>query len=90
MIQTIVRRSFDKLRRCYETGLARNSALEGRISARFVIGRDGRVSKVSDDTATFPDAEVVACVLREVEGLVFPAPENGIVTVVYPIVFAPE
>jgi hypothetical protein len=38
----------------------------------------------------FPDAEVTACVMERFKALTFPQPEGGIVTVVYPIVFAPD
>jgi hypothetical protein len=36
-----------------------------------------------------PDGNVVSCVVRSFYGLSFPAPENGIVTVTYPIMFQP-
>ncbi|HVK65902.1 MAG TPA: AgmX/PglI C-terminal domain-containing protein [Polyangium sp.] len=100
-IQRIVRMNFGTVRACYEEGLKRNPNLEGRIGVRFVIGKDGRVTKagaVSDPSAEFatersepllPDEKVVACVVGAFEKLVFPAPEGGIVTVVYPIQFSP-
>jgi hypothetical protein len=34
-------------------------------------------------------SEVISCVVRSYYGLSFPAPEGGIVTVVYPILFTP-
>jgi hypothetical protein len=37
----------------------------------------------------FPDPAVVACVVARFKALTFPEPEGGIVTVVYPIIFAP-
>ncbi len=37
-----------------------------------------------------PDRAVVSCVLREFEKFTFPAPEGGVVTVVYPIMFSPS
>jgi hypothetical protein len=48
VIQKIVRARFGAFRKCYEDGLARNPKLEGRVSIRFVIGRDGRVSNAED------------------------------------------
>jgi len=56
---------------------------------RFVIGRDGSVSSVQNGGSDLPDAAVVSCVTRAFYGLSFPQPENGIVTVTYPIVFSP-
>jgi hypothetical protein len=89
VIQQIVRSNFGRFRVCYESGLGRNSELTGRVSARFVIGRDGKVSNVADGGSDVPDAEVVSCTLQAFYGIEFPPPANGIVTVVYPIMFAP-
>jgi hypothetical protein len=89
VIQHVVRSSFEKFRTCYEAGLGRNSSLEGRVSIRFVIDRTGKVSNVTDGGSDIPDAEVVSCVLKTMATVEFPAPANGIVTVVYPIMFAP-
>jgi hypothetical protein len=89
VIQHIVRKNFGKFRTCYEAGLGRNAELTGRVSARFVIGRDGKVSNVADGGSDLADPEVVKCVLSAVSSLEFPPPANGIVTVVYPIMFAP-
>lgn len=89
VIQQIVRNSFGNFRVCYEAGLGRKADLEGRVVARFVIGRDGKVSKVADGGSDMPDAEVVSCTLKAFSSVEFPPPANGIVTVVYPIMFAP-
>jgi hypothetical protein len=89
VIQGIVRAHYAEFRRCYEAGLARDAKLHGRVSARFVIGRDGSVSNVSDAGGDMPDPEVRRCVLTGFYGLQFPEPQGGIVTVVYPINFEP-
>ena len=89
VIQRIVRQNYGRFRMCFEQGLARNPNLEGRVSARFVIGRDGAVSNVSNGGSDLPDSQVVGCVVNAFYGLSFPQPEGGIVTVVYPIMFAP-
>ena len=88
-IQRIVRQSFGRFRSCYEDGLRQNPGLEGRVTARFVIARDGSVANVQSGGTDLPDRSVVACVLRAYGTLSFPAPENGIVTVSYPIQFSP-
>ena len=46
VIQRIVRQNFGRFRLCYENGLRNNPNLQGRVSVRFVIGRDGAVSNV--------------------------------------------
>ncbi|MFC1642678.1 AgmX/PglI C-terminal domain-containing protein [Myxococcota bacterium] len=89
VIQRIVRQNYGRFRMCFEEGLARNPNLEGRVSVRFVIGRDGSVSNVANGGSDLPDNGVVQCVVRAYYGLSFPQPEGGIVTVVYPIMFAP-
>jgi len=89
VIQRIVRQNFGRYRFCYEQGLRGNPNLQGRVAVRFVIGRDGSVSQVQNGGSDMPDANVVSCVVRSFYGLSFPSPENGIVTVNYPIMFQP-
>ena len=88
MIQRIVRQNFGRFRQCYEIGQRSNPNLEGRVTARFVIGRDGAVSNVSAG-GDLPDAQVRSCVASAFYGLSFPAPDAGIVTVSYPIMLQP-
>lgn len=104
-IQTVVRSNFPKLRACYEDGLRRDPALQGRVAVRFVIGREGKVTEAHDATSDpiptdatapagssttppMPDKKVSACVVSRMLELVFPKPEGGVVTVVYPINFS--
>ena len=88
VIQRIVRQNYGRFRACYENALRTQPNLQGRVSVRFVIGRDGRVSNVGAG-GDIPDSGVVSCVGRAFHGLSFPQPEGGIVTVSYPIVFTP-
>lgn len=90
VIQRIVRQNFGRFRLCYENGLRQNPNLAGRVSVRFVIGRDGAVSNVGNGGSDMPDSGVVSCVVRSFYGLSFPQPDgSGVVTVTYPISFAP-
>jgi hypothetical protein len=89
VIQRIVRQNFGRFRVCYENGLRSNPNLQGRVEIRFVIGRDGTVTNVSNGASDLPDASVVRCISQAYYGLSFPAPEGGIVTVTYPIMFSP-
>ncbi|HVW28390.1 MAG TPA: AgmX/PglI C-terminal domain-containing protein [Polyangiaceae bacterium] len=89
VIQRIVRQSFGRFRGCYEEGLRTNPTLEGRVTARFVIARDGSVATVQSGGSDLPDARVVACVLHTYSSLSFPPPKEGIVTVTYPLSFTP-
>src|SRR5258707_9864072 len=89
VIQRIVRQNFGRFRLCYENGLRNNPNLTGRVSVRFVIGRDGAVSNVSNGCSDMPDGGGVSCVVRAFYGLSFPQPQGGIVTVTYPIMVNP-
>ncbi|MEO5729961.1 MAG: AgmX/PglI C-terminal domain-containing protein, partial [Byssovorax sp.] len=73
-IQRIIRQNFGRFRLCYEKALSANPTLEGRVTARFVIGRDGAVSSVSDGGSDIANPAVVSCVVRAFYGLSFPQP----------------
>lgn len=88
-IQRVVRQNFGRFRMCYQDGLRTNPNLEGRVAVRFVIGRGGAVENAQNGGSSMPSSDVVSCVTRAFYGLSFPAPEDGIVTVVYPINFFP-
>jgi hypothetical protein len=89
VIQRIVRKSFGRIRLCYEQGLARDPKLVGRVTIRFVIDEHGAVASAADAGSTLPDPKVVSCVVGVFGGMSFPAPQGGSVTVKYPIDFMP-
>jgi hypothetical protein len=89
VIQRVVRQNYGRFRQCYEAGLRANPNLTGRVTARFVIGRDGAVTNVSNGGGDLPDSGVTSCVISAFYGLSFPSPDNGIVTVTYPIMLVP-
>lgn len=88
LVQRVVRQNFGRFRGCYEDGLRRNPSLTGRVTARFVIDRTGAVTLAQNGGSDLPDSSVVSCVLSAFYGLSFPAPDNGIVRVSYPILFS--
>lgn len=89
VIKRIVRQNFGRIRMCYENGLKMNPALAGTVVVKFVIDRTGAVSAAAPASSTLGDAAVDACIVRTFSALSFPEPENGIVTVSYPITFHP-
>jgi hypothetical protein len=89
LIQRVVRGHFDVLRKCYEDGMRRDVNLKGRVVTKFIIDRDGTVSFVADGGSDMPDPKTVDCVVKKFGAFVFPKPEGGAVTVVYPIMFNP-
>ena len=89
VIQRVVRQNFGRFRMCYEQGLTANPNLTGRVAVRFAIGRDGAVQSAQNGGSDLPDSKVVGCVVSAFYGVSFPQPDNGIVTVTYPIMFSP-
>jgi TonB family protein len=90
VIRRIVRQNFGRLKMCYESGLRSNPALAGKVVVRFLIDRAGAVTNAQAQSSTIGDETVVACVVRAFTTLSFPEPENGSVTVTYPVLFSPE
>jgi hypothetical protein len=90
IIQRIVRLNDGRYRFCYENGLRNDPGLRGRVTVKFMIDRSGAVAIAADGGSDIPDEAVRRCVVSSFLGLSFPQPENGTVTVVYPIVFSPE
>lgn len=89
VIQRVVRQRFGSFRACYEAALRRRPTLAGRAVTRFVIARDGSVTSASDGGSDLDDPAMLACVRAAFLGMSFPAPEHGVITVVYPLVFVP-
>jgi tetratricopeptide (TPR) repeat protein len=90
VIQRVMRQNFGRFRQCYQDALRRQPNVAGRIVLRFAIDRGGVVSNVGADQNDFADGQMRSCLTRAVYGLSFPAPEGGVVTVAYPILFSPE
>ena len=89
VISRIVRQNFGRFRLCYENGLKSNPNLQGRVSVKFVIGKDGSVSTAINSGSDLPDPAVVACIVQIFPKLSFPQPESGIVVVNFPISLSP-
>jgi hypothetical protein len=90
VIQRIVRQNDGRYRFCYEQALKANPNLEGRVTVKFLISRDGSVGFAADGGSDIPDVSVRQCVVSSFTQLSFPAPDSGVVTVLYPIVFNPQ
>jgi hypothetical protein len=89
VIQRIVRQSFARFRLCYERALKREPTLSVQVKTRFVIDATGATSAVQTSADHPVSQDLLDCVGRGFKQLSFPAPEGGIVTVVYPINFTP-
>jgi hypothetical protein len=89
VIQRVVRSNMGRFRACYEQSLRPQPSLQGRVTTKFAIARDGTVPFAVDAGSDVPDAALIACIGRAFESLSFPPPEGGVVTVVYPLILAP-
>jgi hypothetical protein len=90
VVQRVVRRSFGRLRTCYENGLRGNPKLAGTVSTKFVIDAKGDVTSAArESTTSITDATMVSCVTSTFSSLSFPQPEGGIVVVTFPVIFSP-
>ena len=85
VVWRIIAQNVGRFQACYTPAYRLNPSLTGRVSVRFIIEFDGSVSSVSDAGSDLPDAGVVSCVICAFNGLSFPEPMGGIVTVVMPI-----
>lgn len=89
VIVRIVRRHMNALRFCYERGLMKNPDLRGKVVVKLTIDKTGRVPEATATINTIGDPDVGACVVKRFKQMQFPAPENGEVQVLYPLVFSP-
>jgi hypothetical protein len=89
LIQRTVRQNFGRFRMCYEQGLTRNPSLTGRVEVRFLIDSSGTVARAAKGASDLPDPGVVDCIVRAFYGLSFTAPDNGTVSVTYPLMLSP-
>ncbi|MBA3499515.1 MAG: AgmX/PglI C-terminal domain-containing protein [Deltaproteobacteria bacterium] len=86
IIRRYIKRNIQKLQYCYEKELLNQPKLEGTSTAAFTIGVDGLVTT---STASGLDANVDACIASVIQGIEFPKPKGGVVTVRYPLTFRP-
>jgi hypothetical protein len=95
-IQEVVREDlFPMARKCYEDLLARKPDAGGRLEMEFTIAGDDKIGGIVEeasmaDTSSLKDEKMETCVRESLLTLSFPPPaHDGVVTVVYPIVFGP-
>lgn len=90
LIHQVMKTTGEALHACYLPRLAERPTLEGRVTVKFVIARDGTVSSATiksiDDALR--DEALAVCALNTIRGLKFPKPEGGgMVIVSYPFFF---
>lgn len=86
-IQRVISRNRNQVRHCYEQALAHRPDLAGRLTIRWAIMPEGRVSGAQvAGTSDLASAEVEACVVRAIGRWQFPS-SAGATMVSYPFLF---
>jgi len=86
-ISRIVRRRAGSIRNCYEQRLQVNPRLRGKVTARWTIGLNGRVTSASIISNSLRDGAVTSCILRAIRRMSFNKPEGGVCIVQWPFIF---
>jgi len=90
-IDRVVKNNLAAVRYCYQRVLQARPNLGGKITLKFVIGKDGAVSSAAVKTTTLGSPAVEDCVVKRFEAMQFPKPRGGgIAIVTYPLVFNPD
>lgn len=88
-VQFIIRRSYDRIHRCFLEGLAALPKLAGTLRVAFEIGTDGQVEEARADGA-IADPRVRACAATTFASLLFPARAGSAFRGARSFTFAPE
>ena len=88
LIEAVIRQNRSQIRYCYQRQLPKNPNLAGKVTVKFVIAKDGSVSKSSVKKSTIGSSEVESCVIERFMRFQFPKPNGGIVLVSYPFIFS--
>jgi hypothetical protein len=90
VVRRVVRASTARFRRCYDLGLGDGPRFASSYTIRFVIGADGRTSRVEVGPPLVPDPTVAACVVHELSRMEFPRPERAVTNAALSIDFYPH
>ena len=90
LIDAVIKRNMNQIRYCYQRELARDKALRGKITVKFVVAMDGTVTSATTKSTTMHNAAVESCINGRFLKFQFPEPNGGgIVIVSYPFIFGP-
>jgi hypothetical protein len=77
-----------KLEDCWAQVLKAQPHERGKLSIRFIVSSEGKVTKTEEVSSTFRDANLSQCVQRAIASLPW-QPPGGTATIVLPLVFRP-
>lgn len=90
LIDAVIKRNMAAIRYCYQRELTKNPNLGGKITIKFVIAKDGSVSKSDVKSSSMGNGAVEGCIADRFLKFQFPEPKGGgIVIVSYPFIFSP-
>ena len=91
LIDAEIGEHMSNIKSCYSQELQSDPSLNGRVVVKFVIAKDGTVSKADPKEDSVGSEKVTQCVLEQFSKMQFPEPKGGgIVIVSYPFVFSPD
>ena len=89
LIDQVIKQNMNQIRYCYQRELTKSPDLGGKIVVKFVIAKDGSVSKATTKKSTMGSAAVEGCINSRFMRFKFPEPKGGgIVIVSYPFMFS--
>jgi outer membrane biosynthesis protein TonB len=84
-IGEVIQRNLGQITYCYEQGLQRQAGLSGRVTMKWQIGGNGRVSSARVGHSSLRSAQVENCIAGKLKTWSFPRPKGGVtVAVTYP------
>ena len=90
LIDAVIKRHMNQIQHCYTRELTKTPKLGGKVIVKFVIAKDGSVSKASIKSSSMGSKSVEGCITSLFMRFKFPEPKGGgIVIVSYPFIFAP-
>jgi hypothetical protein len=91
-IMKVVRSRKNAIGNCYERELQRQKGLGGKVVLTWRITSSGAVDSARVRSTTLRSGKVEDCIVRQIQGLVFPQPRGGAVAHVrnFPFLFAPR
>lgn len=84
LVRGVIKQHIGEVRLCYETELAKNLELAGRVTVRFTIDSEGKVAEPKVKSSTLNSPAVEKCITDALGVWEFPKPRRGTVAVEYP------
>jgi len=74
---------------CYDPELQKNPSLKGRVTYKFTIGANGRITQISVAKDGLKNGKVLKCAMNVIKRIQFKRPIGGECVIQYPYFFKP-